>query len=55
VRRIIAARLLESKQTIPHYYLSADIRVDKLLALREELNAEGLGLFSLGLEIWPLR
>lgn len=39
VRKVIASRLLESKTTIPHYYLSADIRVDELLALREELNS----------------
>ncbi|KAL9962710.1 hypothetical protein ACROYT_G031843 [Oculina patagonica] len=31
VRKVIARRLLESKQTIPHYYLSVDIRVDDLL------------------------
>lgn len=29
--QITAKRLLQSKQTIPHYYLSLDIRVDKLL------------------------
>lgn len=29
--QVIARRLLESKQTIPHYYLSVDIRVDDLL------------------------
>ena len=38
IRRITAKRLLESKQTIPHYYLTVDCRVDKLLALRAELN-----------------
>jgi pyruvate dehydrogenase E2 component (dihydrolipoamide acetyltransferase) len=39
IRRITAKRLLQSKQTIPHYYLSLDIRVDKLLQLRGDLNA----------------
>jgi len=39
VRKIIARRLTESKQTIPHYYLTMDIRLDPLLALRKELNA----------------
>ncbi|KAJ7535819.1 hypothetical protein O6H91_12G047400 [Diphasiastrum complanatum] len=39
IRRVIAQRLLQSKQTIPHYYLTIDARVDKLLSLREELNA----------------
>lgn len=31
VLQITASRLLQSKQTIPHYYLSSEIRVDKLL------------------------
>ncbi len=39
VRKIIAKRLLESKQTIPHFYLSIECNVDKLLALRQELNS----------------
>ncbi|CAK9210731.1 unnamed protein product [Sphagnum troendelagicum] len=39
IRRVTAKRLLLSKQTIPHYYLSLDTRVDKLLKLRAELNA----------------
>ena len=39
MRRTIAARLAESKQTIPHFYLRRDIRIDKLLAVRSELNA----------------
>jgi pyruvate dehydrogenase E2 component (dihydrolipoamide acetyltransferase) len=39
MRRTIAARLMEAKQTIPHFYLTADVELDKLLALREEANA----------------
>ena len=38
IRRITAKRLLESKQTIPHYYLTIDCRVDKLVKLRSQLN-----------------
>uniref|UniRef100_A0A915IAP2 Acetyltransferase component of pyruvate dehydrogenase complex n=1 Tax=Romanomermis culicivorax TaxID=13658 RepID=A0A915IAP2_ROMCU len=38
VRRVIAKRLLEAKQTIPHYYLSVDIVMDECLKLREKLN-----------------
>ncbi len=38
MRRTIAARLTEAKQTIPHFYLRRDIRLDALLALREQLN-----------------
>ncbi|RWS06379.1 2-oxoglutarate dehydrogenase complex component E2l-like protein [Dinothrombium tinctorium] len=38
MRQTIAKRLLESKQTIPHYYLTVDLVVDELLKLRSELN-----------------
>ena len=39
VRKTIARRLTESKQTVPHIYLTVDIRLDALLKLRGELNA----------------
>jgi pyruvate dehydrogenase E2 component (dihydrolipoamide acetyltransferase) len=39
MRRTIARRLVESKQNVPHFYLSADVRVDALLSTRQELNA----------------
>ena len=38
MRRTIAARLTEAKQTIPHFYLRRDIRLDALLELRARLN-----------------
>ncbi|MEV5010805.1 dihydrolipoamide acetyltransferase family protein [Streptomyces sp. NPDC055692] len=46
MRRAIAARLLESKQTAPHFYLRASCRVDALLDLRARLNASGAGKVS---------
>jgi pyruvate dehydrogenase E2 component (dihydrolipoamide acetyltransferase) len=39
MRRVIAERLTQSKQTIPHFYLSLDCRLDSLLAARERINA----------------
>ena len=39
MRKTIARRLSEAKSTIPHFYLSADIHLDALLALREQINA----------------
>jgi pyruvate dehydrogenase E2 component (dihydrolipoamide acetyltransferase) len=39
MRKTIARRLTEAKQTIPHIYLTVDIRLDPLLKLRGELNA----------------
>jgi pyruvate dehydrogenase E2 component (dihydrolipoamide acetyltransferase) len=38
MRRVIAERLQEAKQTIPHFYLTVDCEIDKLLAMRKDLN-----------------
>ncbi|KJV65727.1 MULTISPECIES: pyruvate dehydrogenase complex dihydrolipoamide acetyltransferase [Ehrlichia] len=42
MRRVIAERLVHSKQTIPHFYISVDCLMDDLLKLRLEINAENL-------------
>lgn len=51
MRKVIAKRLTESKQNVPHFYLTVNIELDKLMALRAELNAkspkEGPGAFRL--------
>jgi pyruvate dehydrogenase E2 component (dihydrolipoamide acetyltransferase) len=39
MRRVIAQRLTQSKQTIPHFRLSVDCRIDELLRARERMNA----------------
>jgi len=39
MRKTIAARLTESKQTVPHFYLTVDCKIDALLAAREQINA----------------
>jgi pyruvate dehydrogenase E2 component (dihydrolipoamide acetyltransferase) len=46
MRRTIAARLTEAKQTIPHFYLRREVRLDALMAFRETLNKqlEGRGV-----------
>jgi len=38
MRKIIASRLLESKQTIPHFYLTIDCNMDRLLEMRSAIN-----------------
>ncbi len=61
MRRTIAARLLQAKQTIPHFYLTADIAIDRLIALREEANAaapkdrDGNPAFKLSLNDFIIR
>jgi len=51
MRKVIARRLSESKQNVPHFYVSMDIELDALLALRGQLNAaspkDGGGAFKL--------
>jgi pyruvate dehydrogenase E2 component (dihydrolipoamide acetyltransferase) len=39
MRKTIAGRLAQAKQTIPHFYLTTDITIDRLIAVREEANA----------------
>ncbi len=58
MRKVIAARLFESKRDIPHYYLTIDCRMDALLALRKELNAsapEGEGQYRLSVNDFIIR
>jgi pyruvate dehydrogenase E2 component (dihydrolipoamide acetyltransferase) len=40
MRRTVAARLTEAKQTIPHFYLRREVRLDALMAFRETLNGQ---------------
>jgi pyruvate dehydrogenase E2 component (dihydrolipoamide acetyltransferase) len=51
MRKVIARRLTEAKQTVPHFYVSVDIEIDALLKLRADLNAkttkDGPGAFKL--------
>ena len=44
VRRTIAERMTRAKATIPHFYLSVDCRVDRLLDVRGRLKADGLSV-----------
>jgi pyruvate dehydrogenase E2 component (dihydrolipoamide acetyltransferase) len=61
MRKTIAARLQQAKQTIPHFYLTADITIDALTAVREEVNAaapkdrDGKPLFKLSLNDFMIR
>ena len=38
MRKVIASRLLESKQTVPHYYLTSEINMERLIKLRQVFN-----------------
>ena len=47
MRKTIARRLSESKQTVPHFYLTVDCELDVLLALRKSLNDKADGAYRL--------
>ncbi|KAK9767418.1 pyruvate dehydrogenase complex dihydrolipoamide acetyltransferase component (E2) [Basidiobolus ranarum] len=47
MRKVIAGRLTESKQTIPHYYLTSEVNMDKVLKLREVLNSQANDQYKL--------
>jgi pyruvate dehydrogenase E2 component (dihydrolipoamide acetyltransferase) len=61
MRRTIAARLTQAIQTIPHFHLTADVAVDRLIALREEANSaapkdkDGNPAFKLSLNDFVIR
>ncbi|TPX62188.1 dihydrolipoyllysine-residue acetyltransferase [Powellomyces hirtus] len=55
VRKVIATRLAESKQQIPHYYLTQEINVDKILKLREVLNSQSNGKFKLSVNDFVIK
>jgi pyruvate dehydrogenase E2 component (dihydrolipoamide acetyltransferase) len=61
MRKTVAARMAQAKQTIPHFYLTADIVVDRLMAVREEANAaaakdrDGNPAFKLSLNDFIIR
>lgn len=42
IKKVTARRLSESKQTIPHFYLSVDCKLDNLLAMRKRINESGV-------------
>ena len=61
MRRTIAKRLIEAKQTIPHFYLTADLEIGRLIAMREEANAgapaakDGTPAFKLSLNDFVIK
>jgi pyruvate dehydrogenase E2 component (dihydrolipoamide acetyltransferase) len=59
MRATIARRLVEAKQTIPHFYLTADVTMGALLKIREEANAggpkEGAGAYKLSVNDFVIK
>ncbi len=47
IRKVVAKRLLESKQTVPHFYLTIECRIDALMEARVRINDDAKGAFKL--------
>jgi len=47
IKKITAQRLVESKQTVPHFYLTIDCEIDNLLRTRKEVNDKAAGKYKL--------
>ena len=54
IRKTIARRLTEAKQTVPHFYLTVDCEIDELLKIRKQLNARDEG-FKLSVNDFIIR
>jgi pyruvate dehydrogenase E2 component (dihydrolipoamide acetyltransferase) len=55
MRKAIARRLTEAKQTIPHFYLTVDTEIDALLDIRAKLNARADGAYKLSVNDFVIR
>jgi pyruvate dehydrogenase E2 component (dihydrolipoyllysine-residue acetyltransferase) len=55
MRKVIARRLTEAKQTIPHFYLSMDCELDALLKLRQELNGRAGAAYKLSVNDFVIK
>lgn len=47
IKKVTAQRLVESKQTVPHFYLTIDCDIDNLLQTRKEVNEKAAGKYKL--------
>ncbi len=55
IKKIVAKRLLESKQTVPHFYLSIDCNLTNLMAARAELNKQGKDAYKLSVNDFVIK
>ena len=55
IKKIVAKRLLESKQSVPHFYLSIDCNLTNLMAARAELNKQGKDAYKLSVNDFVIK
>jgi pyruvate dehydrogenase E2 component (dihydrolipoamide acetyltransferase) len=55
IRKVVAKRLVESKQTVPHFYLTVEFRIDALLAARQQINDAAKGKYKLSVNDFVIK
>lgn len=55
IRKVVAKRLLESKQTVPHFYLTVECRIDALMAARKQINEQAKGEYKLSVNDFVIK
>lgn len=55
MRKVIAKRLMEAKQTVPHFYLTVDCDIDDLLKAREQINKQANGAYKLSVNDFVIK
>lgn len=55
MRKVIAKRLVEAKQTVPHFYLTVDCDIDNLLKARKQINEQALGAYKLSVNDFVIK
>lgn len=55
IKKVVARRLLESKQSVPHFYLSVDCNLTSLLVARAALNEQGKGAYKLSVNDFVIK
>lgn len=55
MRKVIAKRLVESKQNVPHFYLTIECRIDNLLQARKEMNEAADGAYKLSVNDFVIK
>lgn len=55
MREVIADRLTESKQTVPHFYLTVECRIDDLMEIRKQVNEQADGKYKLSVNDFVIK
>lgn len=55
MRKVIAKRITEAKQTVPHFYLTVDCDIDRLVKAREQINAKANGAYKLSVNDFVIK